>query len=80
MDEHKKIIDFVEKSIGTELSEWQKDYLCTCYDAKKEGKDVFVCPPRHANRRSFDILTAICIMILAKKDGILGTDVNFDEF
>ena len=64
------IVDFVEKTLGTTLGAWCKEFVTKLYDGLKEGKEIHLtAPPRGISKFDMRILYCLVVLIAAEENG-----------
>lgn len=67
------VIEFVEKALDIKLSEWQREFVTRCYEAKKQGKELIAYQARVGRRQLYymENLIMLCVML---ERGITNSD------
>lgn len=64
------IVDVVERTLGTALGSWHKEFITELYKGLKAGKNIYlVVPPRGASKFDMRILYSLVVLIAAEENG-----------
>lgn len=64
------IVDVVERTLGTALGSWHKEFITELYKGLKAGKYIYlVAPPRGVSKFDMRILYSLVVLIAAEENG-----------
>lgn len=64
------IVDVVERTLGTALGSWHKEYVTKLYDGLKAGEKIYLSvPPRGVSKFDMRILYSLVVLIAAEESG-----------
>lgn len=64
------IVDVVERTLGTTLGSWHKEFITELYEGLKAGKYIYlVAPPRGVSKFDMRILYSLVVLIAAEENG-----------
>lgn len=64
------IVDVVERTLGTALGSWHKEFITELYKGLKAGKNIYlVAPPRGVSKFDMRILYSLVVLIAAEENG-----------
>ena len=64
------IVDVVERTLGTALGSWHKEYVTKLYDGLKAGEKIYLSvPPRGVSKFDMRILYSLVVLIAAEENG-----------
>lgn len=66
------IVDVVERTLGTALGSWHKEYVTKLYDGLKAGEKIYLSvPPRGVSKFDMRILYSLVVLIAAEESGAI---------
>lgn len=66
------IVDVVERTLGTALGSWHKEFITELYKGLKAGKYIYlVAPPRGVSKFDMRILYSLVVLIAAEESGAI---------
>lgn len=66
------IVDVVERTLGTALGSWHKEFITELYEGLKAGKYIYlVAPPRGVSKFDMRILYSLVVLIAAEESGVI---------
>ena len=64
------IVEKVERTLGTVLGSWHKEFITELYKGLKAGKYIYlVAPPRGVSKFDMRILYSLVVLIAAEENG-----------
>lgn len=64
------IVDVVERTLGTALGSWHKEFITELYKGLKASKNIYlVVPPRGVSKFDMRILYSLVVLIVAEENG-----------
>lgn len=64
------IVDVVERTLGTTLGSWHKEFITELYKGLNAGKYIYlVAPPRGVSKFDMRILYSLVVLIAAEENG-----------
>lgn len=67
------VIEFVEKALDIKLSEWQREFVIRCYEAKKQGKELIAYQARAGRTQLYHMENLIMLCVMLER-GITNSD------